>query len=153
MALKNYTSTVPANLSISLIEAKLAANGATKILKEYSEDGKVESIAFTKQINGLEIPFKLPARIEKCQTILKSFVKKPRADTLKRIEQQAQRTAWKIIYDWVDVQMSLIELAQAEFMQVFLPYVYDYSKEQTYFEKLKARGYQKLLQGAGEQHG
>ena len=47
--------------------------------------------------------------------------------------------------DWVDVQMTLIELSQAEFMQVFMPYLYDHSKRQTYFEKIREKGFQKLL--------
>jgi len=130
-----------------MIEAKLAANGATQILKAYTADGKVESIAFIKQMNGFDMPFKLPAKISECEKILRSGVKKPRKDTLKRIKQQAERTAWKMIFDWVDIQMTMIKLNQAEFMQVFMPYLYDHSKQQTYFEEMKARGFQKLLHG------
>lgn len=133
-----------------MIEAKLAANGASQILKEYSPDGKVESIAFIKKMNGFDMPFKLPAKVKECELILRSMVKKPRADTLKKISQQAERTAWKMIFDWVDVQMTMIELRQTEFMQIFMPFLYDHSKKQTYFEKMKARGFQKLLPAGGE---
>jgi len=147
MGLKNYTSKIPALRTISLIEAKLAAHGASQILKEYDPDGKVEGLAFIKKIDGVEMPFKLPAKISECEKILRSMVSKPRKDTLKRISQQAERTAWKLIFDWVDVQMAMTELKQAEFMQIFMPYLYDHSKRQTYFEKMKTRGFQKLLTG------
>ena len=43
--------------------------------------------------------------------------------------------------------MAMIELAQVELMEVFLPYVYDHQKQQTYFEKLKERNYKALLSG------
>lgn len=55
MPLKNYTSSVSASRSISQIEAKLAAKGATHIIKEY-DDGRVVSIAFTLMIDGLTVP-------------------------------------------------------------------------------------------------
>jgi hypothetical protein len=37
--------------------------------------------------------------------------------------------------------MSLIELDQAELVEVFMPYIYDYSKNQTFFEKMKTTGF------------
>ena len=145
MGIKNYTSQQPVMRTIALIEVKLAVSGATQILKEYTPDGKVDSIAFIKRMNGFDMPFKLPAKISECEKILRSRIRKPRKDTMKRISQQAERTAWKLIFDWVDVQMTMIELNQAEFMQVFMPYLYDHSTKQTYFEKMKEKGLQKLL--------
>jgi len=147
MAIKNYTSQQSAMRSICLIEAKLAAKGANQIVKFYDGFGGVESIAFMIKIDGHEMPFKLPAKVDECKKILKAKVKRPNTTIYKRIAAQAERTAWKIILDWVDVQMTMIELSQAEFMQVFMPYLYDHSKRQTYFEKIKETGFQKLLPG------
>ena len=42
----------------------------------------------------------------------------------------------------------MIELAQTEIMEVFLPYVYDHQKQTTYFETLKQKGYKALLPAA-----
>lgn len=145
MALKNYTSGVPASRSIAWIEAKLAGCGATQILKMYDLTARVEGIAFIMPINGKEMSFKLPARVDECEVVLRAAVKRPRADTLKRIGQQAERTAWKIVADWVDAQMAMIDLSQVEFMQIFMPYLYSHAKKQTYFEIVKGRGFQKLL--------
>ena len=147
MNLMNYTSTVPAYRSIAYIESKLAGHGAKQIVKFYDDESRVSSIAFIMNVNGVEIPYKLPARVQKCEHVLKSSVKRPRKDTFKRIAEQSERTAWKIVSDWVDAQMAMIELSQVEFMEVFLPYLYSYKKDQTYFESIKERGYKALLPG------
>lgn len=147
MTLKNYTSSVSASRSMSYIEAKLAGQGAKQIVKFYNDDNRVSSIAFAIVVDGVEIPFKLPARVDQCERVLKAQVRKPRSDTFKRISEQAERTAWKIVSDWVDVQMAMIELFQVEFMEVFLPYLYNYSKNQTFFETIKEKGYKALLTG------
>ena len=148
MTIKNYTSQISAMRSIGLIEAKLAAKGASQILKEYDPEGKVEGIAFIIKIDGVDMPFKLPAKVDECGIILKSRYKKLTASVIKNIRAQAERTSWKVVLDFVDVMLAMIELRQAEFMQVFMPYLYDHSKRQTYFEKVKEKGFQKLLPSA-----
>ena len=149
MPLKNYTSSVPAIRSIAQIEAKLASKGARQILKEYDVEGHVTSIAFILEIEGVELPFKLPARIENCETILKGDLSpRARPETVKKVPAQAERTAWKIVLDWVEVQMSMIELAQVEFLEIFLPYLFNAGTKQTYFETIKEKGIRKLLPAA-----
>ena len=148
--LKNYTSQVSAKKSIDWIEFKLSRNGATQILKIYDTKGRVSGIAFIVPQNGIDFPYKLPARIEECEKILKESLRKPRTGTLQRISEQAERTAWKIISDWVDAQMAMINLSQVKLMEIFLPFLYDHSRKETYFEKLEAKGLQKLLPATSE---
>jgi len=145
MALKNYTSQVSASTSIGWIEDKLARHGARQILKEYSPGGQVTSVAFIIHVNGIELPFHLPARIEACEKVLKAEVRRPNKDTYKRIAEQAERTAWKIVADWVDAQMAMIELSQVDILEVFLPYLYDRGKKLTFYQTLLERGIQKAL--------
>jgi hypothetical protein len=148
MPLKNYTSTVPAIRSIAYIETKLAAHGARKTMKEFSVDGRVIAVAFIMEIQGNEVPFKLPARVEACERVLQnSLSSRTRPETRKKIPAQAERTAWKILSDWIEAQMAMIELAQVEMMEVFLPYVYDAAKDQTYFQALKKANFKALLPG------
>lgn len=141
---KNYTSTVPAYRSIQHIENKLIACGARKILKLYEDSNRLSGLAFTITLDEKEVPFRLPARIEKIEQQLKAKIRRPRADTYKNITAQAERTAWKLLSDWVDIQMSLIELKQAKFMEIFLPYVYDFEKGRTYFEELESNQFKQL---------
>ena len=64
-------------------------------------------------------------------------------DTTKAtIYEQAARTAWKLVQDWIEVQVSMIVMKQAEFLEVFLPYVWD--GRQTYFESVKSGAFKAL---------
>jgi hypothetical protein len=119
MALKNYTSMVQAGRSIACIEDKLVRHGARQILKEYTGDGKVAAISFIINYNGTELPFHLPARIAACEKVLRSNVRRAREDTYKRIREQSERTAWKILADWVDAQMAMVELARSILWRYF----------------------------------
>jgi hypothetical protein len=47
--------------------------------------------------------------------------------------------------DWVEVQMSMIQTKQADFIQVFLPYVWDEQRKQTFYQALKSSGFKALL--------
>lgn len=138
--IKNYTSTVPATRSVNRIEEQLVRQGAKNILKLYNNK-RLTGVAFIIDVNGKETPFRLPARIDRVEARFRSLIKKPRKGTLDKITEQAERTAWKILSDWVDIQMSLIELDQAELMEIFMPYIYDHRKDQTFFEKMKDTGF------------
>jgi len=147
MNLKNYTSTVPAITSMGRIEKSLVAAGATNISKTY-EDQVCTAITFRMVITG-HVPmfFELPAKVEPCFNVLWAEVKRPKPETKKNIREQAERTAWKIVADWVEIQLSMILLEQAEPLQVFLPYCYDPSTDQTFYEKMKTNNFKQLTAG------
>lgn len=142
--LKNYTSTVAASRSVSHIEDMLVRHGATDIYKKYTPEKKLEAISFMLCVQGRKVPFKVPARVDNVEKVLRGMVRKPKPGTMQKITQQAERTAWRLVSDWVDVQMSLIELGQVHIMEVFLPYVYDVSKDQTFYEKLVVSNFKAL---------
>jgi len=130
--LKNYTSGVPIDRSVSNIERKLVEAGATRISKVY--DGmKLTGVVF--QIGN--IVFKLPSRVDQVEKAMMSEIRKPRPGTADRIRDQAARTAWKILSEWAEIQVTLVRLQQAEAIEVFLPYVWDMKTDKTLFEKIK----------------
>lgn len=149
--IKNYTSTVAAITSQGRIEQNLVEAGATDISKKY-EDGICTAITFRimhktqEHPMGIPLFFKLPAKVAPCFKVLWAEVKKPQADTKRKTMEQAERTAWKIVSDWVEIQLAMIKLEQAELLQVFLPYAYDMAKDQTLFEKAKETGFKLLNQ-------
>lgn len=150
MNLRNYTSTVPVANSLQAIETLLARAGAQQIAKSY-DNGNVKGIVFSLMVGTgptqQVMLFKLPAKPESVAKVMKSEVKKPHHGTMKRIEEQAERTAWALLRDWVHVQLSIIQMEQAEAVQVFLPYAYDPRTEQTLFERMKAGGFKQLTTG------
>lgn len=145
MPLKNYTSQVSAERSIARIEQQLSRYGASQILKMYDANRRLEAIAFILPVEDVNMSFKLDAKVARVEVVLKKRIHRPRPGTLKRLAEQAERTAWKIESDWLDAQMAKIELSQTEFMEVFMPYLYNHADKRTYFEIVKEKGFQKLL--------
>lgn len=145
MNIKNYTSSVPADRSVLAIEKILIEIGATSIAKEYKE-GKVEAIQFAIVRPGGEgvIPFKLPARKDPIKKLFLQAYRRPSQAQVISCEQQAERTAWKNVKEWVELQATMIKLEQVEFMEVFMPYVYSLKDGQTFFEQLKGNGFKQL---------
>lgn len=145
--IKYYTSGIPAQKSISKIEELLAKHGATDILKQY-DNGLLSSIYFSIELkDGTRLAFKLPARVDKVKDVLIKEMKRPREGTVNRIDCQAEKTAWKLLADWVEIQLTLVDLDQAEIVEVFLPHLYDPSKQQTLFDKVKVTNYKFLTMG------
>lgn len=142
--LKNYTSTVPAITSIGKIQTLLVENGATGITMRYNQDRVCEAILFHITVNDKMLSFHLSANLDACYNVLLQDVKRPTKDTYPRLRKQAEITAWKIVSDWVEVQMAMIQMDQAKMIQLFLAYVYDESKNQTFYDKVNSN--LKLLQ-------
>lgn len=128
--MKNYTSTVDAETSIFRIERLLVRFGARGISKECA-GGEVTGVSFSIHVVDAEgdLNVKLPANIEAVATVLAVGKKRGRNQTQeqfkKKILEQARRTAWKLVQEWIEIQLSLVQMRQAEAAQVFLPYIWN----------------------------
>lgn len=142
MNLKNYTSGVPVTKTIARIEEIIARFGASHIAKEYDSSGQVKSLQFMIEDNGKRHVIKLPANVQQVNEALMSEITKPQRGTAERIREQASRTAWKLMQDWTEVQLSLVSLRQAEVLEVFLPYIFD--GQTTYYQHLKGGNFKQL---------
>lgn len=145
MNIKNYTSTVDASRSMAKIEELLVEIGASNINKQYSNKicTGITFLLFDQQLQQT-IPFHLKAQVEECFAILWKDVKRPRPDTRTALQVQANKTAWKILSDWTEIQCSMILLGQAKPLQMFLPFMYDMKSNETLFDKV-CSGKLKLL--------
>jgi hypothetical protein len=140
--LKNYTTEVPAARSIENIEKLLASFGASNTMREYAPDQTVAALSFIVDMNGMKLPFRLPAKLP---NVYKWLRKKKPNSAEKTVREQAYRIAWKTQHEWVHLQLTLIELDQAEKLELFLPYLYDVQKQETYYQKIKGGGFKALL--------
>lgn len=146
MNIKNYTSSVSAGQSITQIERLLVKMGARNIAKEYDGFGKTDSILFSIPRGESVVPIKLPARREAIKKVLLNQYKRtPNKGQIENAAQQADRTAWRNVKDWVEIQATMIELDQVELMEVFMPYIYRMDKGKTIYEIAKDNHFQKLL--------
>lgn len=149
--LKNYTTTVPWEKTVGRIEALVSEMGAHAIQKDLS-GGVLKAMRFAIYLPGeekREVFVRLPADEEAVYTVLRRGYRQWRYSMEDRVREQARRTAWKIMQDWLEVQLTLIRLQRVEFLQVFLSYVWD--GETTFYDRLKTGSFKQLGQGGPEQ--
>lgn len=148
--IKNYTSTVPIDRTISRIEQALVKAGVVSINKEYGPQGELIALLFKVQVlnqqtqTAIPLSVRLPANVNAVYETMKRQVKRWRSGQNDRLKEQTERTAWKLMQDWVEVQLSQIQMRQVEVLQVFLPYVWDDRQKITYYDSLKAAGFKAL---------
>jgi hypothetical protein len=141
--LKNYTSVVPATNSIQAIEKLLVEAGALSISKWY-EDKKIKGFLFQMLLNGQRPIFRLPANEEQVYKIMLSQHPRPSVVNKPKLWAQAQRTAWRTLHEWVQIQVDMIRLEQVEPLQVWLAYNYDEASGRTLYDEVQS-GSIKLL--------
>lgn len=120
--IKNYTTDIPIEKTISEIQTLLANNGATGIMFEYGEAGKVKNIFFRIKYKNKELPFRLPSKPENVYNALfGKMIGEQRYGEERRFK--SEKIAWRVCKDWLEAQLTHINLEQAEPQEVFLPYL------------------------------
>lgn len=117
MAIKNYTSSVDVFTSLGEIQGALARAGAVKIMVDY-EGGSPVAVTFGIETAAGPRGFRLPAAVD---GTLRVFARQK----IKADREQAKRTAWRNVRDWVLAQIALVESCDAAMDEVFLPYLAD----------------------------
>lgn len=147
MPILNYTTSIEPIKTAGEIQGILAMKGARQISIDYDTDGTGLPVAISFMILVFEQPvyFRLPCNVEGVYEAMCKYGSKvpPRLQN----KAQAQRVAWRIIKDWVEAQMALVEAKQAQMAEVFMSYAID-STGRTFFQAF-AESKQKLLT-AGE---
>lgn len=124
MPLLNYTTKVPVARTISQIQAKLVEHGARAVMMEYGNDGRVKALSFEVPMpNGEKLPIRLPVDTEATLRVLKRQWDERLIESKYANGAHAYRVAWRIIKDWVEAQMSLLETEMVRMEEIFLPYV------------------------------
>jgi hypothetical protein len=128
MGLLNYTTKIDPDKTAQEIAKCLSKHGAQAVLTEYDpEHSYVAAISFRIKLNEQIVSFRLPCDWKPVYKIMYGDKKLPEEAKRKaRMESewrtQAIRTAWRIVKDWVEAQMALVETHMARTEEVFLPY-------------------------------
>jgi len=123
MALLNYTTKIDPDKTASEISKCLSLHGASAVMTEYDPvEGQVTALSFKVKMGDREIAFRLPSDWKPVLKVLEQQwlqrkIGGPRPDKF-----QAVRVSWRIIKDWVEAQMALVETQMVTTAQVFLPY-------------------------------
>lgn len=154
MALLNYTTKIDPDKTCAEIGKILSSHGAMRLMTEYDEEnGSVSALSFQiRMANDQVAGFKLPCDWRPVYKILIAGKKIP-WDTKRKQkfesewQLQAVRTAWRIVKDWCEAQMALVETQMVKTEEVFLPYLV-MQGGQTLAEKIQANP--QFLLGSGE---
>lgn len=140
MAILNYTTTIACEKTAMEIQKKLAMAGAQAVLSEYNSDGIMDSMSFRINTPHGVVFFKLPAQLNGVYLALK---KDPKVPKKLKSNEQAAKVAWRILKDWIEAQLAIVEAGMAELPEVFLPYAQD-NTGKTLYESIKGSDF-KLL--------
>lgn len=145
MAILNYTTTIDAFKTVSEIEYILMKHKAKSIMKNY--DGKsITGLSFLIDTGVQMVPVRLPVKVDDClQVLIKEKRNSPRSN-IKATREQAERVAWRILKDWVEAQMALLDIEMVKLEEIFMPYI-EMATGRTIFEELQERQF--LLEEKG----
>lgn len=116
-------------------------NGGISI---YYDGESITGLSFLIDTGVQQIPVKLPVKVDECLKVLKKEKRENPRKQIKDTREQAERVAWRILKDWVEAQMALLDIEMVRFEEIFLPYI-ETKNGQTIYERLE--GEQFLLEG------
>lgn len=119
----NYTTTIDATKSASECIARLAAHGADAIGITYAAK-KPTGLTFRIETVHGQRQFSLPVNVD---GTYKALVNANRAGHIApryAERDQAERVAWRVLKDWLEAQLALIEAGVADMAEVMLPYLH-----------------------------
>ena len=141
--LLNYTTKIPAEQTAAEIMSILVKKAATEILTHYGPGGMATGLKWRMETANGTMGFSLPINTDAVFEIL-TRDRVMKTNSAARM-QQANRTAWRIIKEWIVAQMALIETEMVTVEEVFLPYML--TGRQTLYQAL-SNGDLKMLPGA-----
>ncbi|WP_029503959.1 hypothetical protein [Lachnoclostridium phytofermentans] len=136
MAILNYTTQIDAFKTVSEIEYILMKHKAKSIMKEFQGDSII-GLSFLIDTGYSQVPIKLPVKVNECLTVLKKE-KRNGSKNVKDTREQAERVAWRILKDWVESQMALLDIEMVKMEEIFMPYIVDQQGE-TLYQKLEKK--------------
>lgn len=121
MPILNYTTNIDPDKTAGEIAKCLSLHGAQAVLTEYDQaEGYLKAISFRIVIDDQSLMFRLPCDWKPVLKVLEQQRVKNRR--IEANQTQAVRTAWRIVKDWVEAQMALVETTMVSTAEVFLPY-------------------------------
>lgn len=119
MALLNYTTKVPASRTLAEIQDILAKAGAASVVTMYGAGGVPSGVAFRVPTSYGLRDFSLPVHAERVEAVMK----RQRIEGRYKTPEQAARVAWRIVKDWLEAQLAIIETEMVTLDQVMLAYM------------------------------
>lgn len=138
----NYTTKVSADRTIAEMQRLLVAHDADAVVTRYENRVPVGLSFRLPTIHGPR-DFTLPVYIEGVERVLDE----QNVDARFRGYERATWVAWRVLKDWVEAQLALIEAGMATIDQVMLPYLH-VAPEITLYQRYLESEQRALAQGS-----
>jgi hypothetical protein len=138
----NYTTTIAASKTVGEIQQLLAKAGAEQVIVRYGKTGEPTALVF--ELAG-EM-YMLPCRAEAVHDKLWRDRSVPAR--YKTID-QSLRVAWRILKDWTEAQVAIIQTGMVKAEEVMLPYML-MQGEQTVYQSFVEQRSERLLEAKGK---
>lgn len=129
MPILNYTTKIDSYKTIMEIQQVLSKAGAFKITIDNDVNRNPVGITFCIVCKNQPIAFALPCNFEGVKRAMSKNKKVPRSQCT---DEQALRVGWRIVKDWTEAQLAIVEAELANVVEVFLPYAVTKSGETMY---------------------
>ena len=138
MAILNYTTTVAVEKTVGEIQAVLVKHKARSIMIDYDERGTPIALFFLIPTAHGDRGFRLPANLPATHRVLLRQYNSGKIQRRFTTEEQAARVAWRILKDWLEAQLAIIETEMVTLEQVLLPYMTN-DEGRTLYELMQER--------------
>ena len=143
MPLLNYSTRIEAHRTVSEITAILVRHGASRIMQEYDGSGNIVALKWSLAGRYGTLGYAMPVNYEAVYGVLTDEGRIFKGDAERR-KAQARRVAWRILKDWIEAQIALLESGMVEMEEIFLPYMLAGDSDRTLYNALAAGQFQKL---------
>lgn len=123
MPILNYTTTVATDRTVAKIQKLLARAGAASVATHYNDDGEPIGIAFSLNTPHGSRQFEMPVNISGVDQVLIKDPAVRRANKRYIQPEHAAKVAWRVVEEWLDAQLAIIEANMVTLDQVMLPYL------------------------------
>ena len=139
MGLLNYSTTVTVDKTLGEIMGALAIHGAKSVLVNY--DGKAQPVAISFLVATAfgDRGFRLPANVEAVYKVMQRQADRGQMPPRFAKREQASKVAWRIIRQWLDAQLAIIDVEMTTLDQVMLPYLVVGQNGRTLYEAMVER--------------
>jgi len=145
------TTRITASRTAAEVSEVLIRSGATQIATDY-KNARVSGLRWTMMVDGRDMLFNLPARVEPVFQLLKARSERRAYGrtyrltpaTLIELREKAERVAWRQLLRWTQAQLAMIEVGMAKAQEVFLPYWEPSGNGKTVFDIFEAQKFKVL---------
>jgi hypothetical protein len=122
VATLNYTTTIAAGKTVAEIQELLGAHGADRVMVGYTAK-RPSSVSFSLVTPAGPRAFTLPVEVTAMHRVLQHQAGRREIDRRYSTAEQAERTAWRVVKDWLAAQLTLVSAEMASLETVMLPYL------------------------------